>query len=209
MKRHREESPGTLSELSATTARTGRSSCEHILVPLGTARLRALQSQQLKSHVALTAGAKSPRALLAQGAAPHTPRGAGWMPVAGIDSAGTAAGTGCMAKGHTGPCRCDINQEHSLGDKSQRLLQSLLLSYMSTWLLCSTAVLTASLTGSRHACPGQRKPRSGRRGSAPLPAGALRISPTASTTVWGEGGAPGAKLSCFASCESCLLQMPS
>lgn len=96
MGRHEEESPGTLSGISATAARAGRS--QHIPVPVGTAKLRALQSQQLRSHVALSAEGGWHRER-----APHTPHGAGWERVAGTGSAGTRAGPGCVATTATQP----------------------------------------------------------------------------------------------------------
>lgn len=93
-------------------------------VPAGTARLRALQSQRLSSHMALAAGTGSGHLAL------HTEQ----------------AGAGWLAPAARPPLR--HHPEHSLGDKSHSLLQSLLLSHGSPWPLCNALVVTASLRGS-------------------------------------------------------------
>lgn len=76
--------------------------------------------------------------------APCTPHGTGWERVDGW------VALALLALAAWPPLRHD--PEHSLGDKSQSLLQSLLLSHGSPWLLCNALVVTAPLPGSQH-CP--------------------------------------------------------
>jgi len=191
MKRHQEESPGTLLGISATAARSSR---ERILVPLRTARPRALWSQRLKSHVAPTAGARSPRVLLAQGPAPHA------LP----------ASTLCWYRSRHRSPPSRHNSEHSSGDRSQSLLQSLLLSHTSPWPLRQHSGVNCITNRQPARLPQPARAKVGLEGESSAACGSPACLPCpVASTAGGEGGAPGAKLSCFSSCESRLLRMPS
>lgn len=154
--------------------------------------LRALRSQRLENHVALTASA------LAQGPAPRMPHGADWVPVAGTDFLLAPQQAPAAWPRVTPDCPTATRITAQLGEQISK--PALVPSPQSREPLA--AVLRSSVSCSTHQQPARlpqpREPRSGRQESALPPAEPCPSAPLL-PRVPGEAGAPGARRSCFTS----------